>query len=603
MLEEQMSRLILARFFRATLLAVSSIAGQTAWAANDVSGNLITFNTNGGWSWFQDPRLIVDNGQLIIGSVAGTTANGATAGDVRETTYNLTSDASVTATLHAALQQDDHDVPAFVVLPDDRYMAIYQQHGNDNLAGWRISTNPGSTASWGAEQTGIANPPSDGNGNTYANPFYLSVPNKIYSFSRSVGYDPNYSVFSGLNPTNDSTPTYAYGGHFMYWVNLNNGVNGANGGAGRPYVKYASNGTDTIWFTTTEDHPQNYYNSLYAGYITFDASGIGTVHKSDGSIVAGSNGLLSTAQDPFPAPSNDSAVAIASGGGFSYSPTAFTKIYSGSGNSVASWPTDMELGPDGKPSIVFSVRKNDPGDAYVANSLDYYYTRWNGTAWQTHRMGYAGSPLYSSQNDYSGLAAIDPANPNIVYVSTNYTPDTDVALAHWEIFQGYTPDGGATWTWSAVTSNSTIDNIRPQLAVADATHVALVWMRGSYAAYTSFNTSVAGLVTTPLALGDMNRDGYIDDADISSMMTALTDLSSFQATSNLTTAQLLQIGDFTGDHQLTNTDLQGLITLLANGSGSPGAPGLAATPEPSSLVLAILAFAALVGSRLHHGHA
>src|SRR5262245_22637630 len=506
----------------AAFVAAALAVPQTAHAINDVTGTLITFNQNGGWSWFQDPRLIVDGSQLIIGSVAGITASGATGGDIRETTYNLTTQTSSTFTLHAALQQDDHDVPAFVVLPDDRYMAIYQQHGNDNLARWRISTNPGSTASWGAEQSGSANPPSDGNGNTYANPFYLSVPNKIYSFSRSVGYDPNYSVFSGLNSTNDSALTYAYGGHFMYWVNLNDHVNGANGGAGRPYVKYASNGTDTIWFTTTEDHPQNYYNSLYAGYITFDASGVGTVHKSDGTIIAGSNGLLSTAQDPYPAPSNNNSSAIPSGAGYSYSPTAFTKIYAGSGNSVASWPCDMELGPNGNPSIVFSVRKNNPGDAYVANSLDYYYTRWDGSAWQTHRMGYAGSPLYNSQNDYSGLAAIDPTNPSVVYVSTNYTPDTDVALPHWEIYQGYTADGGATWTWSAVTSNSSFDNLRPQLAVVDATHVAMIWMRGTYSSYTSFNTSVAGLITIPLTLGDVTRDGRADVADVAAVMNGLT---------------------------------------------------------------------------------
>src|SRR5215471_19030996 len=118
-------------------------AVDAARGVNDVVGNLITFNTNGGWSWFQDPRMIVNNNQIIIGSVAGTTANGATAGDIRETTYNISTQSSSTFTLHGALEQDDHDVPAFVALPDGRYMAIYQRHGTDDFVRWRISSNPG----------------------------------------------------------------------------------------------------------------------------------------------------------------------------------------------------------------------------------------------------------------------------------------------------------------------------------------------------------------------------------------------------------------------------------------------------------------------------
>jgi hypothetical protein len=476
------------------VLAALSLSCTTALAVNDVNGTLIAFKQNGGWSWFQDPRIIVDDNQILIGSVAGVTGGGATAGDIQLTTYNLSTQSLSNFVLHSALEQDDHDVPALLVLPDDRYLAIYQRHGIDNLVRWRISTNPGSTASWGPEQTGTANPANDGNGDTYANPFYLSVPNKIYSFSRSVGYDPNYSIFSGLNPTNDSSLSYSYGGHFLYWVNQNNGVNGANGGNGRPYVKYASNATDTIWFVTTNDHPQNYFNSLYAGYLTFNAAGVGTVHKSDGSTVAGGNGLLSTAQAPFPAPANNDTAAIASGTGYSYSPTAFTQIFAGNGNSVASWASDIKLDSSGNPFLVFSVRKNNPGDAFIANSLDYYYARWNGAAWQTHRMGYAGSPLYNSQNDYAGLAALDPLNPNTVFISTNYTPDTDVALPHWEIYRGVTADGGNTWNWAAITANSTVDNIRPLVNVIDPDDISLIWMRGTYTAYTNFNTAVVGVI-------------------------------------------------------------------------------------------------------------
>ncbi len=123
------------------LLVILAICNRS-FAANDVAGSLITFTQNGGWSWFQDPRVIVDNHQLIIGSVAGTTANGATAGDIRVTSYSLATQTPSTFTLHSALQQDDHDVPAFVVLPDGRYLAVFQRHGTDNLVRGALAPIP-----------------------------------------------------------------------------------------------------------------------------------------------------------------------------------------------------------------------------------------------------------------------------------------------------------------------------------------------------------------------------------------------------------------------------------------------------------------------------
>jgi hypothetical protein len=47
-----------------------------------------------------------------------------------------------------------------------------------------------------------------------------------------------------------------------------------------------------------------------------------------------------------------------------------------------------------------------------------------------------------------------------------------------------------------------------------------------------------------------------------------------------------KLGDLNGDGQVTNADLQGLITLLANGGGSGS---LTAVPEPTSSVLMALA--------------
>src|ERR1041384_6174202 len=98
-------------FSFALFCALAAIATREARAANDVAGTLITITPNGGWSWFSDPRVLVNNNQLIVGSVAGVTGNGATAGDIRVGTLNLTTNTATNFTLSAALERDDHDLP------------------------------------------------------------------------------------------------------------------------------------------------------------------------------------------------------------------------------------------------------------------------------------------------------------------------------------------------------------------------------------------------------------------------------------------------------------------------------------------------------------
>jgi hypothetical protein len=86
--------------------------------------------------------------------------------------------------------------------------------------------------------------------------------------------------------------------------------------------------------------------------------------------------------------------------------------------------------------------------------------------------------------------------------------------------------------------------------------------------------------------GDVNRDTHVDIADVSALMTALSDLPNYQG--SLTTTQLAEIADLTGDNLVTNADVQGLIVFLANGGGSSS---VAAVPEPSTALLALVASA------------
>src|SRR5262249_50093915 len=111
-------------------------------------------------------------------------------------------------------------------------------------------------------------------------------------------------------------------------------------------------------------------------------------------------------------------------------------------------------------------------------------------------------------------------------------------------------------------------------------------------------------VTGALTLGDINQDGVVNVKDISALMSALGDLSDYQAGTAVrsgsawTASQLMNVADTNLDDVVDNRDIQGLITYLANGLSFPGggSGGIHVVPEPASVVLlAIGGIALLIG--------
>ena len=80
----------------------------------------------------------------------------------------------------------------------------------------------------------------------------------------------------------------------------------------------------------------------------------------------------------------------------------------------------------------------------------------------------------------------------------------------------------------------------------------------------------------PLTLGDINRDGQRNVADISALMTALSDMNGYQTANGLSNADLLAIADTDGDGHVSNLDIQGLISLLTSAGAGAGAGAVAA---------------------------
>jgi hypothetical protein len=441
------------RFLMAVAVCIGLAAAATAAEVppDYVAGQLIELNDNGAWSWFMDQRAVVDRGKLIVGSVrsVGDFRSGKDDpdwGNVEVAVLDIDSGTTRRTVLHRHLEQDDHDNPAFLKLVDGRYLAVYSKHAVERKVYSRIS-EPGDPLAWGPvttfESPGADRPAFGGNNVTYSNLFRLPE-GRIYNFFRGFDHDPNYMV------SDDCGRTWTYGGRLL---------RGRDGYS--PYLKYAYDGKDTIHFITTEDHPRNYDNSVYHGFLRD-----GTVFLSDGT----PQGKLSE--------TTDTKIAA----------WDLTKVFQGDPDNVA-WVTDLELDRQKRPYLAFSVQKDGRGLRTGRGGMDhrYYYGRWDGSAWHVHEMAHAGSRLYGGEDDYTGLVALDPNDPGVVYISTNCDPVSGTPLTssadgrrHHEIYRGASRDAGKTWRWEPITANSSVDNVRPIVPHWNDTRTALVWMRGTY---------------------------------------------------------------------------------------------------------------------------
>jgi hypothetical protein len=245
-----------------------------------------------------------------------------------------------------------------------------------------------------------------------------------------------------------------------------------------PYAKYAAAG-DTIHVVATEDHPRHFDNGLYHGYVRDE-----TIYGSDGATLA----------------------ALAAGDETPLRAWDLTPIFTGDEDNVA-WMVDVELDEQQRPCVVFSVQKDGRGLPRGEGGFDhrFHYARWDGVKWNTSEIAYAGERLYPGEDDYTGLAAIDPKNVKVIYISTDADPVTGAPLVsaadgrrHRELFRGTTADEGATWSWTPFTANSTVDNLRPIIPKWDDPRTALVWMRGEYRANRgAWTTAVVALILPP----------------------------------------------------------------------------------------------------------
>jgi cysteine-rich repeat protein len=400
---------------------------------------------DGGWCWFQDERVIEHDGHLVVSTISH-------GGDIQVTHYDPATGARSHSILHTRLERDDHDVASLLALPDGKVAAYYTRHdGFEHL--FSRAGDPADPMSWAPVRV-----TNFGYDVTYTNPFFLDqTADRVHMFIRGEETNPTLLV-------SDTFGSSWSGGSQL----LDSGERELDGRVfdHRPYVKYASDGR-RVHLLYTDGHPAEFKrNSIY--HLMYDGS---SLRQSDGTRVA----VAGPDEQPKLAPERG------------------TLVYDGTALGGQAWTWDAAVDADGAPVVVFSTFP-DPQRSYFDHR--YHYARWDGTSWQLSEIAYGGTGIYPAEGFYSGGIALDPDDPTIVYFASNVVPTTGdlTPTGVFEIYRGVTADRGATWTISAVTSNSRVHNLRPIVPAQHTAPTTLVWMRGSYDTYLDYHMQTVGLL-------------------------------------------------------------------------------------------------------------
>lgn len=399
--------------------------------AQNSNSKEITFTDDGAWCWFQDPRAVYIDGKKECTYAQWVTKNGT----LKIGSYNHKNGKIEIENLKTNWDADDHNVGAFLVLPDNRLMVFYARHNREGIY-CRTSTNPEDISSWEDEIT-ISDSPRI----TYAHPFYLADEKTYYVFWRGPSWKPTFST--SKDRKNWSKPQI-----------LIQDI-GRVGGDIRPYTKITSDNKSSIHFTFTDGHPRvEPQNSVY--YLKYED---GKFYKADGTVAGNINSL------PIAHKNSD-------------------LVYDGKATNVRAWVWDIALDNKEMPVIAYTRLPEETDHRYC-------YARWNGKKWTDTEITKAGKWFPQTQEGeterephYSGGIGLNHANPSELYVSREINGVFEIEK--WE-----TPDKGKSWNSYFITKNSDELNVRPVVPRGYSKNKDFVlWMNGDYIHYTNYNTGI-----------------------------------------------------------------------------------------------------------------
>lgn len=394
-------------------------------------------------SWYVMPDTICSGGDTYTGYVTS-------AGDIGVT--RLRSGVISSSVLKSALEIDDHDNPALIILPSGQLMALYTRHSTvDTFIRYRITTNPVSSITtwdstiWNAE----AQIPTT-NVCSYPKPYIFNGDSNIYVFYRDgSGAQRDQKVAKATVASLSSTPTWT----------LSTVLQATSQ---RPYVQMKMNAAgDKLWFTSTNGHPAEASTSIYGGYFA----------------------LVGGALSGYDWAGNNTALPMTVS-------TALTLIQNTTGGT--NWNMDIVVGSDGYPRALISRFPTDPftNTNVFLTDCQYWLYRWNGSAVSGFQLASGQHSIYPTQSPYLGNACFDGnydgSTNTTIYSSEWDTTDAVNKLA------AYTINEGAQTRTKVrdISIDPSSHQWRPSSPVGHGADYALSWLEGGYAVYTGYNTTM-----------------------------------------------------------------------------------------------------------------
>jgi hypothetical protein len=410
---------------------------------SSIKDSIYTFTEDGAWCWFSNPRAIYYSEKEIISGWVKKD------GSVEVASLNIETGDKKINNISPKFEIDDHDNPAFTVLPDGNIFTMFAWHSKKKGVIYNTSTNGSDINSFG--ENIVLKPKTDKlleqfprETYTYANPYYLKDENKLFVFGRWIGYKPNLIISSNNGETWDEQHVVISSDPF----DPNN----------RPYVNYYSDGKSKIHLIFTDGHPRNEpLNSVY--YCYYEK---GAFWKVDGTKICGLNELPFTVKDA-------------------------SMVYEASENTGRAWIADIVV-QENKPLVLYTRHPQETDHRY-------HYAWYNSDVnkWEDYEICKAGKWFPQTQEGkverephYMGNLTFNPANPDIVYLSREINN-------RFEIEKFETNNKGETWEITPITSNSTYDNVRPIVPQyqADNAKTVVLWMENKkYIHYTDYDTSI-----------------------------------------------------------------------------------------------------------------
>lgn len=403
-------------------------APQALAAAPALSPDVARFTiwARGSWCWFGDPRAVHVVGQYDQTFVGWIDWDGAITVGAYDSSFGV-------LRIHVVghLFHDDHGSPAIFVEPDKRLTVFFSGHNGSRMY-YRSTLRPEDISAWGPVQVVHSRLPGH-LGFTYPNPVLLPAEgNRLYLFWRGSNWGQDYATRSIDGAWAPARKLIAAPGQ-------------------RPYVKVASNGSDTIALAFTNGHPRERITSLY--YTAYRA---GWLWHADGRRIA---------------PLGRSPI----------SPQRADLVYDGQATGVSSWVWDTAFDARGRPVILYATFRSVRNHAY-------WYAHFDGRRWVSHFMTFAGPSISPTtiEQQYSGGMTLDHSDPSVVYLSRQVG-------GRFRIERWTTPDGGYSWHRQTVVADAS-DNVRPVVPRgAGGGSTPLLWLHGVYGGYTAYRTSISFL--------------------------------------------------------------------------------------------------------------